>query len=335
MMSETRSGERRWLVSSACGLLLSTSLPRAQAEPAAAAEGVRVELPSCAQAPYDDAELRRTLALELRQRGLEPEPHEPPAQVARLELPDCDAAHAALRLELVAARSGAVSRDVDLDEVPYEARARVLALLIAESLQAPGAAPTLPPDPPLADDGAGTLAGSNAPPARESPANVRVGLAASGRSLIDVGELFWGVEANGVLRVWGPLRAALELGWTRGEVPTALGPFDATWWTAALGGDVEYQGMMEVAIGPRLSLAHLSSRGDPRPGAISLDPSATLVLLGARAGAAFPLGGGFRLVLSLDAAHALNGVVLQAGGLPALSLDGWLLNPGVGVALEL
>jgi hypothetical protein len=300
----------------------------------ARAEGVRVELPRCAETPYDDAELRRTLALELRQRGLDADGSvEQPAPVAHLELPECDSQHR-LRLDLIAS-TGVVSRDVELAGVPFEARARLLALLIAESLQVPGAAAPESLELPPEDDAAGTLAGETAPARAEPARPLRFGLAASGRSLLDGGHFFWGAEANAGLALWGPLRAALEASWTRGEVTTALGPFDTDWWSAALGGDVEYRGMIQLSLGPRLSLAHVSLRGDPRPGAQSLDPSTTLVLLGVRARVGFELGGGWALAASLAAGHAVEGSVFQAGGLPALALDGWVLSPGVGLALEL
>jgi hypothetical protein len=327
-MIEHRSLKTSLLAIASCTALALTSAR-------AHAEAVRVELPSCAETPYDDAELRRTLALELRQRGLDADGSFAQAgPVAQLELPECNAEQA-LRLDLRATSAGVVSREVELAGVPFEARARLLALLIAESLQAPVVAAPVPPELPLEHDAPGTLAGERAPPQAAASRPLRVGLAASGRSLVDGGHFFWGAEANGALALYGPVRAALELAWTRGEVASALGPFETDWWSAALGADVEYRGMIQLALGPRLSLAHVSLRGEPRPGVQTLDPSTTLLLLGVRARMGFELGGGWALALSLAAGHALNGTVFQSGGLPALALDDWLLSPGVGLALEL
>lgn len=332
-MSEHRDPKTSLLALASCAAIALTSVR-------AHADAVRVELPSCSETPYDDAELRRTLALELRQRGLDAESAvERPAPVAHLELPECDREQA-LRLDLRAASAGTVSRDVDLAGVPFEARARLLALLIAESLQDPGVAAPAALELPPEHDAPETLAGQSAPAPAAATGPLRFGLAASARSLPDGGHLFWGAEANGALSVWGPLRAALELSWTRGAVQSALGSFDTDWWSAALGADVEYRGVLnestlQLSFGPRLSLAHVSLHGDPRPGVQSLDPATTLVQLGVRGRLGFELGGGWVFAASFDAGHAVNGPVFQAGGLPALALDGWLLSPGVGLALEL
>jgi len=103
-------------------------------------ETVWLELPECATPPYDTRELLRALELELGSHQLQLRVQPPRAKQDGLgvsvALPHCDADADSLTLQY---RDGdgqrSRKRELPLRDVPTPARARTLALVIAEALR--------------------------------------------------------------------------------------------------------------------------------------------------------------------------------------------------------
>lgn len=335
---------RRAQASALLAVVLSNEVARAQAADTRDAElrasgAVSVELPRCAQLPYDDAELRRMLELELRQRGLDPQaPGTLPRRAARLESLGCDAANDELVLSLVDASGHVAVRDLALGEVPAGARPRLLALLIAESLQAlpaTGAEAARERAPGPSGRGAAERAATREATVGTPSARAELGVAVLARSTLDELQPFWGVELNLGLPAWHGLRWAIDAAWVTHTASTGLGKLRADWWTAAFGLDLLHDGAVTIAIGPRVDVGYVIATGDNVPDAHGTDQSAALLLLGARASVAASLGGAWRLTAALEARRPLRGLVLTADGEPSLTLDAWIAGLGLGIRGQL
>jgi hypothetical protein len=59
-----------------------------------------------------------------------------------------------------------------------------------------------------------------------------------------------------------------------------------------------------------------------------------MVLLGARASLGLQLGGPWLVRGTLEIGRPLRGLVLTAAGDPSLTLDGWIVSSGLGLALQ-
>jgi hypothetical protein len=315
----------------------------------AALRTLAVELPDCLEPPYDAAELAGSLALELEQRGLTlaggaAAPSTPPT--VRLALSSCDARAESITLWATDAHGAIVLvQRAALENAPFEARARTLALWVAESLEAhrrqllAGPKPDVAVDavlPPLREPaepatGAGTepAAGFGTEPA------LRIGLGLHGRSPLRSFAGFWGVEASLGAPVAGDLHWSIEAALATHAAQTPLGELHVTWVGGSMGLDLARRGALSAGIGPRLTLAHVTANGENRLGASSITQSENLVLLGGRASLGIGLGGRFALATTLDAGRTLRGLVLTAGGQPDLWLDGWIAAAGIGVRCDL
>jgi hypothetical protein len=113
--------------------------------------------------------------------------------------------------------------------------------------------------------------------------------------------------------------------------PTPLGELSVTWVSGSAGIDVTLREAFSLAVGPRLSLAHVAANGENRFGVHSLTQTANLPLLGARASLGAALGGAWQIAAAIEAERALRGLVLTAGGDRNLWLAGWIAAFGVGV----
>jgi hypothetical protein len=315
-----------------------------------------VTLPSCPPSLYDPRELREALTLELQQRHLDP------STLPRIELTGCGApvgaireAQAVARLELRVfdAEAALVSkRTIRLDDTPFEARSRLLALWIAESLAASSdASASTPADAPAAaaegptapEDGGdldhldhsgkapadGDLTSSSS--AQSSAPSLELGAALQARFPLSKLAGFWGVEANLGGPIAGYLRWAVEGAMAVHTSSTPLGELHVTWKSAAAGVDFADRGSVPLCIGPRVSLAHVSAIGENSLGFSSIEQNANLVSLGARASIGTTIGGAWQLAASLGAERALRGLVLTAGRERTVALDGWLGEATVGL----
>jgi hypothetical protein len=234
-------------------------------------------------------------------------------------------------------------RALVLSELPRRLRPRILGLVLAESvsLLAPSPEPT-PPEPAPQPPGRAAL-----PPERDqvpvvAPAPVpvaapgaRIGGALQLRSALRRPRAFWGAE----LQLLGPMSGspswAVEAAYATSSTPTALGALHARFWSAAAGVDWTLRRVVDLSVGPRLSVAYVSTTADPRPGIASAHPSATLALFGGRARAELPLGAAWSLRGALDLQRPVRGLVLTASKQPTLTLDAWILAPSLGVSYQM
>jgi hypothetical protein len=338
-------------------VLASGAHAREPAGPPASGRVV-VALPACENPPYDSAELWAALELEIGQRGLElhaAEPEPPQAPDVSLELPRCERSAESLGVKVVATRGGeANERKVWLVDTPYEARARTLALLIAESLprQAAETAPTAradsaaeatlepsstesepltrgAPEPsPLERD---TTESAPVAHAARRGVHAQLGAAFQGRSSIETLQPFWGLELNLRVPAWHSLEWAAEAGFATHSERTWVGALDARWWSLSGGLDWSWRDALDWSAGPRLSVAHVSASGAPRAGWRDVHQTDQLVSLGARVGLGLPIGGAWRLSLALELQRALRGLVLEAGGERSVSLDGVIAGAALGL----
>lgn len=356
-MNVTRNERAALLALIAMGALpLHPALAFADApSPDAPSAALAPTLPSCPTRLYDPGELREALAIELQQRHLDP------SALSRIELAGCGARVAAgletpavalLELRVFGADASLLlKRAIRLDDTPFEARSRLLALWIAESLAArsDGSAST-PADSPAtaADDPTAPEAGDPDPldaagaapaggeligpsPTRPGADSIELGAALQARSPLSEVASFWGVEANLGGPIAGYLRWAVEAAITVHASSTPLGELHVTWTSAATGIDLADRRSVLLSLGPRLSLAHVSAIGENSLGITSIEQSANLVSLGARASVGTAIGRGWQFAASLATERPLRGLVLTAGRERAVSLDGWLGEIGAGL----
>jgi hypothetical protein len=347
-MRRMRNRQRRRAPRRIASLLGSVALASLAARATAAAEGlepaaplaVAVELPDCSELPYDAAELTGSLALELGQRGLTladaaADPSTTPA--ARLALSSCDAGAESIALRVTDANGALVLvQRAALESAPFVARARTLALWIAESIESHRGQL-------LADSRPGVVVAEVRQPLRglAEPAgagaepSLHIGLALHARSPLRSFAGFWGVEASLGAPLWGDLHGSVEGAVAAHTSRTPLGQLHVTWVSASVGLDLVERGALSASVGPRLTLAHVAANGENRLGVSSVTQSENLVLLGGRASLGIRLGDRFALTAALDAGRAPRGLVVTAGGQPDLWLDGWIAGAGLGVRYDL
>lgn len=341
--------QRRPAAPRSASLLGSLALASLVARAALAVDGlepavlltVAVELPDCADPPYDAAELSDSLELELGQRGLtfargSADPSTTPA--ARLALSSCDASAESIALRVTDANGAlVVVQQAALENAPFEARARTVALWVAESLEAHRR--QLLADPKPIVDVAAIEPPSGVPAEHAADASaersLHVGLALHGHSPLRSFAGFWGVEASLGAPMAGDFHWSVEGALATHTSQTPLGQLDVTWLSGSVGVELVRQGALGAGIGPRLTLAHVTANGANRLGASSITQSENFVLIGGRASLGVGLAGRFGLAGTLDAGRALRGLVLTAGGQPDLWLDGWIVAAGLGVRWDL
>jgi hypothetical protein len=303
------------------------------------------ELPRCSEPPYDDAQLIAHVELELSVRGfrsITPLEADTSGRHFRLELelPECSSDAAELTLSVLDPdRRWLVQRRLPLSDIPFEARPRALALAIAEALDrtrpstagtaaAPAPLPRLPPAPAALPE----------PPAAptETP-SLQLGVAAQHRTPLLASHPFWGGElsvSRFASRAWDQLSWVAAFAFATNTTDTRLGQMRTDWWSAGLGLDFRESGLLELAIGPRLGLGYVSSRPERATRASASRTDAFIVLWGVGTELALPLGSSWRLRGTLELEQPSRGLVLTAGGQRSLSLEGWLLTSGLGLAFR-
>lgn len=339
-----------WLLSLLPGAALGEPATSALGPPEPAPDRVLVALPRCQRLPYDAADFLAALSLELAQRGIEArllegnvEAEPSPGSDVSVELPGCDPDALALHLLMATGRE---ERSLPLHDIRFEARARALALLIAESLstRAPSPAPT-PRAPSKAASGGAAPPRAFAGPADAAEerssvgsarSRARLGAALSARSTAGALEPLWGAEVNLRAPVLSSLEWVAEAAFARRTQETWLGDFGLRWWSLSGGLDGCSRGEIEWRLGPRVSLVRVSSHAEPRAGSRGASTSDALVLLGGRGAVGLPVGdSAWQVSLALDAQRALRGLQLYAGGTPSVALDGWLIGASVGLSRSL
>ncbi len=237
---------------------------------------------------------------------------------------------------------------VSLGEVAQAARARTLALVIAEALRGHGAAnagrePEIAtPRPALvhasergqrldADepaDGIDALYATSDP--YSSAPVIDVGALLQARSLPQDAGMLLGAGLDAHVQLWHSFRAALELSYATGRRSQFDG-VQVDWWSAATGIDIALTQVPAFRLGWRAALARvlLLSAGDQRV----LD---TLVAsAGVRVGLGLPVGDRASLECFAEGMHTLNG--LAAPWDPAFDsagVRGWVVSWGLGLALQ-
>jgi hypothetical protein len=317
-----------------------------------AAAPVSIELPECATPPYDTASLLEKLGLELQVRGLVLVVgiHSGAVRGSKhvdVLLSACspDATELTLRAADRDSRS-VLERTLSLDQVSPEARARTVALVIAEalSLQTPSTSPHTPstgavsphalPAAKAAPSPALEVSSSSASP---SPRG-HVALSTQVRSPLLRAHRFWGAELSAriPLRQGGALNllsGAAEAAYGLNRTATHLGNMDTDWWSGSFGLELSTQGPVEIGLGPRVSLAYVFAR--PERPTLELGARAALLLLfGVRASLGLQLGDPWLVRGTFEIGRPLRGLVLTAGGDPSLTIDGWIVSSGLGLALQ-
>jgi hypothetical protein len=165
----------------------------------------------------------------------------------------------------------------------------------------------------------------------ESGPAIDLGAALQVRSPLSELASFWGAEASLSGPIASYLRWAIEGGLAVHTSSTPLGELHVTWMSAAAGIDLADRGSPLLSLGPRLSLSHVSAIGENGLGITSIEQSANIVSLGARASVGAAIGRGWQLTAHVVAERALRGLVFTAGRRRALSLDGWSAATGIGL----
>jgi hypothetical protein len=320
--------------------------------PEGATAPVTIELPECATPPYDAASLLEKLGLELQLRGLAlvVDGHSAAVRGPKhvgLILSACSPNATELTLRATDRDSRSVLElTLSLHQVSPEARARTVALVIAEalSLQTPSTSPHAPstgaasphalPAVKAAPSPALEVSSSSASP---SPRG-HVALSTQVRSPLLRAHRFWCAELSARMPLrqggaWNLLSGAAEAGYGLNSTATQLGNMDTDWWNGSLGLELSGRGPVEIGLGPRVSLAYVSAR--PERPTLELGARAALMLLfGVRASVGLQLGGPWLVRGTLEIGRPLRGLVLTAGGDPSLTIDGWIVSSGLGLALQ-
>ena len=298
-----------------------------------ASEGVEPPLITIDCVEVDAEEVRRLAAMELRAWRWRTSPE------AFEVLAVCQEGVEELRLKNRVLGQVTV-RSIDLDAPEAEARARELALAIAELLRradmeaTPEAPPTPAPRPPVATPPPPRNVTPIATP-KDAGFGVEVG-AAGVVSSFTGGELFFGADAAGRAHLGRWLIAELRLG-ARKSQPVELenGSLDAQGVTLALGlafdatPDARHAG---VSLGARLGGDFLRYAAVDRDGVLYGGGDATAVTLSGPAAGWVALSPTFRLTIDASVGGALHSVVVRVDEQSVSALRGAALSGAVGLA---
>ena len=316
--------------------LASVALAARVAQAADPAPGVVVLHSASCPSAYADAALQHALEVELASSSA------PAAEASGVILhAECDAAASvSLRVWSSAPRL-VVERSVALRDVPEAARARTLALVVAEALGPNQAAvPAEPPEPgaapdalPFTDTDLSSPWGELFVPADPygPPRDVRVAAGVQARVALQDDDALLAFEVGAS----GPLSDlvdwAVEVSHASAGTSVLAPNRDVRWWNTSLGLDLIGGRAIALALGPRFSLGHLSIT-DSALG----DTEHTLVAqIGGRAKLELPITdhGGLQLTLALERRLGVLALDYYTGYDRALT--GWLASLGVGITLDL
>jgi hypothetical protein len=315
---------------------------------ASATNRVSLAIPACATPAFDASALLKLLRVELADEHFElrsdSRDNESSDVHVALSPSSCDRGGAEISIDITHTD---MPLRVSLAEVAEAARARTLALVIAEALRgraessdASSAASRRAPESGAAasaltsstEDEPGN--GIDALYARSDPYSsaprIDVGVMLQARVLSQNDHVLLGAELGARVQVWRAVRAALELSYATGE-RTALDVREIDWWNAATGLDVSLTELPRLRLGGRVSLGRvlLLSTEDQRV-------QDTLVpMAGIRMGFGLPMGEHASLESFGEGMHTLNG--LAAPWDSAFGPDGvrgWVVSWGLGVAIQ-
>ncbi|MEY4551113.1 MAG: hypothetical protein RL685_7308 [Pseudomonadota bacterium] len=331
-----------------CGVLSFVAAGTARAEEM---QEVWVELPDCAQPPYDADQLSSSLALELSPYRLQARVQaDAPAGGThlRLLLASCDAETDSLLLRWETPGAPPRRRQLSLRDVPWPARARTLALLISEALRPSRwqESEALSPPSPTPSGSALSLAPVTADPFSDSglpqradpyplPYPVYVAGDLHGSWVPRVGVLLYGIELGLHGRMLGPTEWSLEASYASGKGGSSkLGTagYDLEWWSAAVGVDYNFASARRLQIGPRLSMARMAGNNEAISPA-NIDES--LALLGGHVRLSPQLRSApVSLDLVFDASYPLTSIATRDSS-SAVPWTAWVVKMGAGLSIEL
>ncbi|MEY2934516.1 MAG: hypothetical protein RL033_5265 [Pseudomonadota bacterium] len=333
-----------------CGVLSFVAAGTARAEEL---QEVWVELPDCAQPPYDADQLSSSLALELSPYRLQAHVQaDAPAGGTHLQLllASCDAETDSLLLRWETPGAPARRRQLSLRDVPWPARARTLALLISEALRPSrwreSEALSTPAPAPAPSRSALSLAPVTADPFSDSglpqradpypmPYHVYVAGDLHGSWVPRVGVLLYGMELGIHGQMLGPTEWSLEASYASGRAGSSkldAGGYDLEWWSAAVGVDYNLTSARRLQIGPRLSMARVGGNND---GISPANIDESLALLGGHIRLSPHLHSApVSLDLVFDASYPLTSIETRDSS-SAVPWTAWVVKMGAGLSVEL
>lgn len=324
---------------------------RAQSQSAPVSVGI--VLSPCTEAFVDEVRLLDHLRIELGSDGVETvEVGATPGLVALLRIEGCDPASLVATVEDPLTRK-TVSRTLSLAGVPAGARARTLALLLAELLRASWAELVLVPDretalevPPSvraalgrrAEEMARSLDGPSPSVARR---RVLFELGAVVQLSTDPLAIGRGARADAALGMGAertPFMLRLGAGVTQVSKDHALGTLDLYHADIRLGATADFASTAAVTgfAGPFVDVGLAFVDAEARDASVRAERAVVLSLaLGATVATSFAVVDGFGITTALDLGYTLVGVHVLAGRERQLALAGLFTAARVGLFLEL
>jgi hypothetical protein len=353
-----------------CGLFVSVPAPVYGAERAAAGVTIfALNASRCVTSRQEDAALLHALEIELSSAplaaGLEPAAAAPPARV--IVSVECQADTEAVTLRVQSSGSSRVEqRSIVLGDVPVRARARLLALVIAESLGS-----TLAPAASEPDESWSTSALVSAPepaastsqsvaPSRKrlgsalfttrnpyaggaydapstmdeplQPPGLRLGFGSQARMALGPSAVLLAFEASASGAIERYIGWGVEASYAAvGDAATERGKLDVSWWTASGGFDFIATRRADIVVGPRLSVGHFSAvRGGDSP----LSETTLGTQLGGRATFTSRLDGRASLAMTFSAQRTLGVAALGSYTGLDTAFHGWVIGWGLGLAID-
>lgn len=309
-----------WLFSATLALSLAASSALAT-EPQTPARVVTVTAPRCGAGGEGMELVMRALDVELAHGALQPRAADDAALDAAarvsLHLPECSLGATTVRFDVQTdAAPFGVRRSVALDDVPASARARTLAITIAESvreaLDRPKALPARPPEAAaaIADARPETTDTEQVSASADRGVATRVGAAAHGRFAFEASAPFIGLELNLRTPLSGPIALAFEGSYAASSDTKRIDGFrfgfDIDHMSLAIGADFVVGERPSLSVGPRLALARLDITSRSLFGigsTVGLTSASLIGGAGLRGAASLPLGDVVSLDASLDVQH--------------------------------
>lgn len=162
---------------------------------------------------------------------------------------------------------------------------------------------------------------------------LQVGAGLQNRVALERFESLVGIECSLTMAPAGPVRVAAEGAALFRSLGARFGSVQGRWFIASAGLD----GLIDqsLAVGPRLSLSHLSMTATSDQGPSQGQSGVTLAMAGVRATFATPQSSGWRFSAALHVDYAFKGVEFLASRESMLTIDRWIVGTTVGMSLDL
>jgi hypothetical protein len=226
--------------------------------------------------------------------------------------------------------------------VAWEARARTIAIALAELVRAGSAEPAAavaplallpsPPSPPRPVD-LDLWRRPDLPPGPAPPPRWAIGAVAEARGFFPEGGAFFGGRAGVRYRLpWLTLGFAIGAYHATGSDP--LGDVDLWLCTAALDAELGGRvGPLDLHLGPEIEVGWARARGKPRGAALGDTADALVALAGLGGDLRFPLGGPVTGVVDAGFDGALRGYVARADDRAPVAVKNAGARAGLGLAV--